>query len=104
MINRRKQMAVALAAIGVAVFGVGQAAAARVEPTRRRHGHYNPHIDPADFVRKIDNRYLPFKPGTSVALQGRRRGREDAAARRRGRHRSDRRRSWGSSARWSATR
>lgn len=34
------------------------------------HRGYNPHIDPADFVRKIDNRYLPFKPGTTYVSKG----------------------------------
>lgn len=27
------------------------------------HGRYAPPIDRANFVRRIDNRYLPFEPG-----------------------------------------
>jgi hypothetical protein len=30
---------------------------------------YNPHIDPANFVKKIDNSYFPLKPGTRYELQ-----------------------------------
>ena len=32
--------------------------------------NYHPHIDPADFGRKIDNSYLPFKPGTKTVAKG----------------------------------
>jgi hypothetical protein len=71
MTSTRTQMAVVLAAIGVAVFGAGQAGAApsRANPAPVT-GHYNPQIDPADFVRKIDNRHLPFKPGTRQVFKG----------------------------------
>jgi hypothetical protein len=34
------------------------------------HGHYAPKIDPANFVSRIDNRYLPFKPGTRFHYEG----------------------------------
>jgi hypothetical protein len=34
------------------------------------HGSYSPSIDPADFVGTIDNRYLPFKPGTAFHYSG----------------------------------
>jgi hypothetical protein len=34
------------------------------------HGPYNPSIDPAKFVRTIDNRYLPFIPGTGYHFEG----------------------------------
>jgi hypothetical protein len=30
---------------------------------------YNPHIDPANFVEKIDNPLFPLKPGTNYELQ-----------------------------------
>src|SRR3954452_12598175 len=32
---------------------------------------YNPHIDPANFVKKIDNPLFPLKPGTKNELQSR---------------------------------
>jgi hypothetical protein len=32
---------------------------------------YNPHIDPANFVKKIDNSLFPLKPGTKNELQSR---------------------------------
>ena len=65
---RSKQIALALGA-GVVAVG-GQAAAwgqSNPAPVKR---HYHPHIDPADFGRKIDNRYLPFKPGTRTVAEG----------------------------------
>jgi hypothetical protein len=34
------------------------------------HGLYNPSIDPAKFVRTIDNRYLLFIPGTGYHFEG----------------------------------
>ena len=34
------------------------------------HGTYNPSIDPANFVAAVDNRYLPFKPGTGLHYKG----------------------------------
>jgi hypothetical protein len=34
------------------------------------HGRYKPHIDPAQFVATIDNRYLPFIPGTAFHYEG----------------------------------
>jgi hypothetical protein len=34
------------------------------------HGLYSPKIDPANFVAKVENRYLPFEPGTRFHYQG----------------------------------
>lgn len=34
------------------------------------HGTYHPSIDPANFVAGVDNRYLPFKPGTGLHYKG----------------------------------
>ncbi len=34
------------------------------------HGPYAPKIDPANFVGTIDNRYLPYKPGTRLHFEG----------------------------------
>ena len=34
------------------------------------HGTYAPKIDPANFVATIDNRYLPYKPGTRFHFAG----------------------------------
>jgi len=34
------------------------------------HGSYSPSIDPANFVGTIDNRYLPFVPGTTFHYSG----------------------------------
>ena len=34
------------------------------------HGTYAPKIDPANFVPKVENPYLPFKPGTRFHYEG----------------------------------
>jgi hypothetical protein len=34
------------------------------------HGTYAPKIDPTNFVTTIDNRYLPYKPGTTFHYEG----------------------------------
>jgi hypothetical protein len=34
------------------------------------HGPYHPTIDPANFVRTIDNRYLPYAPGMRIRFKG----------------------------------
>jgi hypothetical protein len=34
------------------------------------HGTYSPSIDPANFVKTIDNRYFPLKPGTTFLYKG----------------------------------
>jgi hypothetical protein len=34
------------------------------------HGPYNPDIDKGNFARRIDNRYLPFIPGTGYHFKG----------------------------------
>ena len=34
------------------------------------HGPYAPKIDPANFVGMVDNRYLPYKPGTRIHFEG----------------------------------
>jgi hypothetical protein len=63
---------VALVALGV-VWAAGLAAASTSPPPgdlAPTHGKYAPKIDPANFVTKIDNRYLPYKPGTKFHFEG----------------------------------
>jgi hypothetical protein len=70
--------AVALAVLAVgATSGVASpssAANASTSPSASRlapiHGRYNPDIDPANFVRRVDNRYLPFISGTGFHYKG----------------------------------
>jgi hypothetical protein len=48
-------------------------AAARTTPPGELapiHGTFAPKIDPANFVARIDNRYLPYKPGTRFHFEG----------------------------------
>jgi hypothetical protein len=64
-----RRIALALAAAGVAVVG-GQAAACAQSNPAPVTRHYHPHIHPADFGRRIDNPYLPLKPGTRTVAKG----------------------------------
>jgi hypothetical protein len=36
----------------------------------QEHKAYTPHINPAQFTTKIDNEYLPLKPGTTFVYEG----------------------------------
>ena len=35
---------------------------------------YAPHINPAEFTTKVDNKYFPLKPGTTFFYQGNKQG------------------------------
>jgi hypothetical protein len=59
------------ALIAFAAVGASPATAGRPKPPGwALSGPYSPSIDPADFVRKIDNRYFPLKPGTRFHYVG----------------------------------
>jgi outer membrane murein-binding lipoprotein Lpp len=45
-------------------------ASTKEKASAREHKAYNPHIDPAEFTTKIDNEYLPMKPGTTFVYEG----------------------------------
>lgn len=64
-----KRIALALVAAGVVAVGGPAAAWGQSNPAPVKR-HYHPQIDPANFGRKIDNRYLPFKPGTRTVAEG----------------------------------
>jgi len=38
--------------------------------TQEQHKAYAPHINPAEFTTKVDNEYLPLKPGTTFVYEG----------------------------------
>jgi hypothetical protein len=69
-------IALAVLAIGATsgVASSSSAAAASTSPPASKlapiKGPYNPDIDPANFVRTVDNRYLPFIPGTGFHYKG----------------------------------
>ena len=75
--------AVALAALAVPASG-GASTASTGPPASELapiHGPYSPSIDPANFVRTVDNRYMPLKPGTAfhfVGVRGRTKQTDDA--------------------------
>ena len=56
------------------LLAVGAPASASTSPPPGQlapiHGPYAPKIDPANFVTTIDNRYLPYKPGTRIHFEG----------------------------------
>ena len=60
------------AAAAALLVGAGAAGATTTPPGQLAplHGTYAPKIDPADFVARIDNRYLPYKPGTRFHFEG----------------------------------
>jgi hypothetical protein len=45
----------------------GSVSASRLAPI---HGKYSPAVDPANFVRTIDNRFWPLQPGTAFHYRG----------------------------------
>jgi hypothetical protein len=60
-------------AAAAALLVVAGTAAARTTPPGELaplHGTYAPRIDPANFVAGIDNRYLPYEPGTRFHFEG----------------------------------
>jgi hypothetical protein len=64
----------AAAAAGLALVVAGGPASASTSPPPGQlapiHGPYAPKIDPANFVAAIDNKYLPYKPGTRIHFAG----------------------------------
>jgi hypothetical protein len=65
--------AAATAALVAAVLAGGAGAgssASRPGELAPTHGRYAPKIDPASFVGRIDNRYLPYQPGTRFHFEG----------------------------------
>jgi hypothetical protein len=57
----------------VAFTALGSSAAKAAElqpPGWALHGSYSPSIDPANFVRRVDSRYFPLKPGTRYHYVG----------------------------------
>jgi hypothetical protein len=75
MIHRPRAIAcAALAAVagGALLVAGGSPAASAPRPGELApiHGPYAPRIDPASFVARIDNRYLPYTPGTRFHFVG----------------------------------
>jgi hypothetical protein len=66
---RSRRTALTLVAAGAVAIGGPAAAWGQSNPAPVKR-HYHPHIDPAKFGRKIDNRYLPFRPGTRTVAKG----------------------------------
>jgi hypothetical protein len=58
------------ATTGLLVVAAAGAASPRPGELAPIHGRYAPKIDPANFVAKIDNRYLPYRPGMRIHFEG----------------------------------
>jgi hypothetical protein len=67
-------IALAVLVVGAASDGASSSSAAGASPPPSKlapiHGPYSPSIDPANFVARVDNRYLPFIPGTAFHYEG----------------------------------
>jgi hypothetical protein len=74
MIGLGRLVSGAAATAGLALLAAGGSLAASTGPRPGDlapvHGKYAPKIDPANFVAGIDNRYLPYKPGTTFRFEG----------------------------------
>jgi hypothetical protein len=55
---------------GVTVPGAAASTSPPASELAPTHGPYNPSVDPANFVARIDNPYLPLKPGTGFHFKG----------------------------------
>jgi hypothetical protein len=76
---RAAAAAIAIVLVAVIAAGCGSSGGERSSTTRAAtsaarvapaHGRYSPAIDPANFVRTIDNRYFPLEPGTAFHYEG----------------------------------
>jgi hypothetical protein len=69
---RRASMLGMASLIACTAFGASTATAGKPSPPSwALTGPYSPSIDPASFVRTVDNRYFPLKPGTRFHYVGR---------------------------------
>lgn len=67
----KKTMTLVLVIGLVAVLAAGCGGSSeRADGSSRREKPYEPDIDPADFVDKVDNRYFPLDPGTTLVYEG----------------------------------
>jgi hypothetical protein len=71
-VARRAYATAAIAALPMLLVGSVAAASPPPRPGELApiHGPYAPKIDPARFVATIDNRYLPYQPGTTLHYEG----------------------------------
>jgi hypothetical protein len=73
-------LVIALASVAVLAAGCGSSSSEPTSSTTAKpgsasrlapiHGRYDPTVDPANFVTRIDNRYFPLEPGTGFHYRG----------------------------------
>ena len=70
----KRSITLGLAALAALTAVHATALGARTPPSASElapvHGTYAPKIVPANFVATVDNRYLPFEPGTAFHYRG----------------------------------
>jgi hypothetical protein len=54
----------------VLVLAAGCTSSTQEKASSQEQKAYAPHIDPAEFTTKVDNEYLPMKPGTTFVYEG----------------------------------
>src|SRR5947207_11929785 len=67
---RQVLQATAIATLGLAGVAAGESSSPPPGQLAPIHGPYAPKIDPANFGTKIDNSYLPLKPGMKIHFVG----------------------------------
>ena len=67
---RQVLQATAIATVVLAGVAAGQSSSPPPGQLAPIHGPYAPKIDPANFGTKIDNSYLPFRPGMKIHFVG----------------------------------
>jgi hypothetical protein len=70
--NRQRTPVMLAVGGALALAAIGAQASTSPPPSKLApiHGRYAPKIDPANFVRTVDNPYLPYKPGTRFHFRG----------------------------------
>src|SRR5215208_6919519 len=65
-----RQMTIWSAIIGSVLVLMAGCTNSSSSSSSQEHKAYAPHIIPAQFTTKIDNEYLPLKPGTTFVYEG----------------------------------
>ena len=68
--TRRLSILGTASVIALTLAGAAPASAKPAPPPWALTGPYSPTIDPANFVRRVDNRYFPLTPGTTFHFVG----------------------------------
>jgi hypothetical protein len=71
MIDKRAALLTIIGAVMMLLAGCdGSSGGTNGTSAKMKQELYAPHINPADFTTKIDNKYFPLKPGTTLVYSG----------------------------------